>query len=126
MVVNRLLWKIEGRMRGSERGGFKDTAPGRGRHEVDTIEEADVVGSVAKDGRYYPVLDLDFLCELKPSETEGHFHLYLTPPGGLEWPAYRDILDVLAKHGIIESGYYNAAMDRGDTFVAVRPWKDKQ
>lgn len=128
-VALRKLWKIHGKMRGSDRGGFEDDskkATRPTRSEVDTIEECDVMGSLADNGLYYPVLDIDFPCELVPSETEGHFHLYVNHPVGLNWEQFKQLLDALLACEIIEPGYHNTAMERGDTFVAVRPWKDKQ
>lgn len=92
-----------------------------GRHPVDTLEEADVVSSLGLDGSHYPVLDLDFPCELRPSETPGHFHLYIDT--AVEWEKYVVVLEAMGAAGLLEPGYVTASIDRGATYAAVRPWK---
>lgn len=112
-----------------------DWAPESTRHEVDNEDEANLVGSLltvepdpftrgaVEQKMHAPVLDLDFGARLVPSETEGHFHLYLD----VEIPhrKYMKLLDALAEAGVIERGYAAASMARGQTFVATKPWKPK-
>lgn len=88
------------------------------------IEEANVVTSEADGlpGWHYPVLDLDFYCELVPSSTPGHFHLYLDR--AIQWADYEALLDALADADIIERGYAEAAMRRKRTDVRL-PWISK-
>ena len=51
-----------------------------------------------------PALDIDGInCVLKPSSTEGNFHLYIDKP--MSWDHYRELLGVLYKVGIIEDGF---------------------
>jgi hypothetical protein len=73
---------------------------------------------------HYPVIDLDVHCNLVPASRLGHSHLYINHPVPQE--GLFEILDVLAKWGIVESGYAAATKARG--YSAVRlPWvkKDK-
>lgn len=88
------------------------------------IDEANVVTSEAEylPGWHYPVLDIDFPCELVPSTTPGHFHLYLDR--AIQWPDYEALLDALADAQIIERGYAEAAMRRQRTDVRL-PWISK-
>ena len=91
------------------------------RHEV--ADAPDLVGSLGDDGLHYPVLDIDFPCHVRPSETPGHFHLFIDK--GLEWEQYADLLEALAVAGIIEPGYANSSIERKGTFAALRPWKGR-
>lgn len=72
---------------------------------------------------HYPVLDLDCAHQYYPSSTEGHGHLYIDV--GIGWEAYKEVMEVLAKYGIIQMGYYKASVARG--YSAVRlPWVFKR
>lgn len=62
-----------------------------------------------------PVLDIDYGARLIPSSTPGHSHLYLDVT--VTWDEYVEVLEALAKCGLIEEGYKNAAIARGATFV---------
>lgn len=88
---------------------------------VATIEEANLVTSEAADrpGVHYPVIDLDLPCELVPSTTEGHFHLYIDR--AITWAQYSKILTALAEAGILEEGYVRASVARLRTDVRL-PW----
>jgi hypothetical protein len=66
--------------------------------------------------RHLPVIDLDVESFLVPSSTPGHSHLYINKSVSRE--GLFEILDVLAKHGIVEPGYASASKRRG--FSAVR------
>ena len=85
--------------------------------------EGDVESSLATDGLHYPVLDIDFPCTLKESETKGHFHLKIDK--GIPWDKYERMLAARADAGVSEQGYYNASVEREATFIAVRPWKQR-
>lgn len=65
---------------------------------------ANLVSSLCEDGKHRPALDIDVPCELIPSSTEGHHHLYF-PTVSLSWKQYQKLLTVLAECGIIEEGY---------------------
>lgn len=70
---------------------------------------------------HLPVLDIDHACRLVPSETPGHFHLYIEVP--MTWEQYAAIITALAEGGVIEKGYASASLARRCTYVAPRPWK---
>lgn len=99
------------------------------RVQVSTIEEANLISSEISTARdesgvalvHAPTLDIDHACELRPSETPGHYHLLIDVP--MPWPSYVKLLNVLAEVGIIEPGYASASIERGATFVAIKPWK---
>jgi hypothetical protein len=64
-------------------------------------------------------IDIDHAVRVVPSTTEGHFHLYIDVP--MPWRKYRRILKALRNAGVIESGYYSAAVARRATFLRL-PW----
>lgn len=107
----RKLWIAKGKL-----GAYE----GENEREA-VIVQPDLVSSHGSDGLHYPVLDIDHPCHVRPSETPGHFHLYIDK--GVEWEKYEALLVALADAGIIERGYANASIERKGTFVAVRPWK---
>lgn len=77
------------------------------------------VAPVAGLDAHRVVLDIDLPCKLIPSSTPGHHHLYIDAP--MSWEVYRQLLEVLAKAGIIEPGYAKASIERGHTCVRL-PW----
>lgn len=54
---------------------------------------------------------------LVPSSTNGHFHLYLDRY--LAWDDYRSFLEELENTGIIEAGFCDMAIERGQSMVRV-------
>lgn len=73
---------------------------------------------------HMPVLDVDHQCYLLPSpHTPGHFHLYIDVP--MPWSDYEKLLTVMGEVGILEPGYVSASIARKATFVAPKPWKDR-
>lgn len=84
---------------------------------ADEVQTWDECGEVL----HLPVLDIDHACRLVPSETPGHFHLYIEVP--MTWEQYRAIIVALAEGGVIEEGYASASLARRCTFVSPRPWK---
>lgn len=81
-------------------------------HEM--LPPANVVGSLSGDGSHHlPCIDVDVPAKLVPSSTPGHHHLYIDVP--LAWHDYCDLLDVMARCGIVEEGYVSAAKARGQT-----------
>lgn len=97
--------------------------------EVWNVDQADVVISethgvdfVTGKPVHRLVIDLDGPHQYYESTTEGHGHLYFD--NDLSWEACTEILDVLAKHGIVQPGYVKASKARG--YSAVRlPWIKK-
>lgn len=59
-------------------------------------------------------LNLDAI-RVVPSSTPGHCHIYLDQV--LDWATYADLLGELEDRGVIEPGYYRAAIRRCQTFV---------
>jgi hypothetical protein len=82
--------------------------------------EANLVGSLV-DGTlgelswHMPVIDLDFDAHLEPSSTEGHFHLYLNRM--MTWDRYAAFLKALYEARIIEQGFYEMSIARGQSYV---------
>lgn len=84
---------------------------------VKEYKEAELVTSQSlldKD-MHYPVIDIDFMCHLEPSSTEGHFHFYINKQ--IPWDKYEKLLKVLAECEIIEPGYCGASTERKFTSV---------
>lgn len=67
-------------------------------------------------------LDLDITTLLMPSSTPGHSHLIIDKV--LKWEDYSELLNLLAKLGIIEEGYNEIAQKRKRTDLRV-PWLSK-
>lgn len=88
--------------------------------------EADVVCSDVQGTNgliHCPVIDLDLPCQLVPSATPGHFHLYIDRPVPKE--QYLAILEAMADAGIVQEGFLRASGTRG--YGAVRhPDKPKK
>lgn len=109
------------------------------RRRVDTAEESNLVGSwcahnaAGPDGhpqvvglesdRHLPVIDLDLPVQLVPSSTPGCFHLFIDHP--VRWGDFAELLQLLARMGIVEQGYADASIDRGMAFVRTRPSKPR-
>lgn len=107
--MNRTLWFCEDLSDTSADGQFST------RHEVADESSANLVSSLLDDGRHAPALDIDLPCELRPSSTQGHYHLLIERP--MSWRSYRRLLRALKRAGIIEPGYYRASLERRQTFL---------
>lgn len=75
------------------------------------------------DSLHRIVLDIDHDAALIESSTEGHHHLVIDKI--IPWNDYVAILDALAQAGVIEIGYYEAAIRRGATWLRA-PWTKKE
>jgi hypothetical protein len=73
-------------------------------------------------GLHKVVLDIDHEAALVPSSTPGHYHLLIEKY--LTWDAYKEVLEVLGKHGVIEKGYAQASIARGASWIRT-PWETK-
>jgi hypothetical protein len=98
---------------------------------VSSLLEGDVLSSLIKvpdsevsSDRHAVVLDIDYPAALIPSDTAGHFHLFLDVPGGIKHETYMVLLQQLASAGVIEKGYAAASWDRGHSDVRL-PWVSK-
>jgi hypothetical protein len=82
-----------------------------------------ITSEVAGTHNHKPVLDIDLPCKLISSTHAGHHHLYIDKI--LTWEHYIELLNVLAKIGIIQTGYRDSSLARG--FSSVRlPWIKKE
>ena len=92
-------------------------------YSVDELSEANLISSRVKDKDSHKIiLDIDMPVKAIPSSTEGHFYLYIDKE--LTWTQYANLLWVLADVGIIEEGYFKAAINRKYTSVRL-PWIKK-
>lgn len=108
---------------------------GRGYNEADGTEVAvplDYANSTSSRlidtcdpecNHHTVMLDIDMHCMVVRSTTPGHYHLYIDRV--MTWPEYVELLDVMAKVGILEPGYVTAAKERGFTTLRF-PWIKKE
>lgn len=87
-----------------------------GTATMEVVRRPNVVSSLCANGLHSPVLDLDFACQLVPSSTPDHFHLYLDGVE-IDWEAYRRVLTVLGEARILGRGYVAHSLHRGFTVV---------
>ena len=90
--------------------------PGGPLNDPDEAHPPNLVSSLCWGGEHRPALDIDVPCELIPSSTEGHFHLYF-PTITCSWEDYRLLIEVLARVGILEPAYRDASYSRGQTLL---------
>lgn len=94
------------------------------------LDKANVVTSLVQGDqgksamlrKHKVLLDLDVPAYLVPSSTEGNSHLYIDVECSQR--DYFDLLDALAKCGVIEHGYRSASQKRGATALRL-PWVKK-
>lgn len=89
------------------------------REQVDDPAAAQLVGSAVCGStfRHLPLFDIDYDAELIPSSTPGHFHLYLNKP--ISWTSYVKVLEAMRDAGLIETGYADNMIRRGEAFLRV-------
>jgi hypothetical protein len=94
-----------------------------------TAETAEMVSSKVIEpetgvytGQHTMMLDLDFPVTLIESSTTGHHHLYADVR--MSWKQYRGVLKAMRAAGLIEDGYYRAALRQGATMLRP-PWVKK-
>ena len=85
------------------------------------MDEAKELGISGRGDGSWMVLDCPAI--LVPSETLGHFHLYLEVK--LSWPQYEMFLTVLCRAGIIERGFYDVCMRNKKSTVTL-PWAERK
>ena len=71
---------------------------------------------------HMPAIDIDVPCRYVPSTTPGHGHLYIDLL--VEEELYFELLDVLARCGIVEPGYASASKAKGQSTLRP-PWRKK-
>jgi hypothetical protein len=79
--------------------------------------DANLISSKKANGRHTLMLDLDIRHYFVASSTSGHSHLYVDTD--LEPAALKEIIDVLAKHGVVQEGIKNQLDQSG--FLTLRP-----
>lgn len=84
-----------------------------------TRDSFNLIGSLTETGTHMPVIDLDIPARLIPSSTHGHHHLYIDKE--LTKEQYDELLFVMHKIGLIETGVYRAFCQSGLTQVRP-PW----
>ena len=81
-----------------------------------TGTEANLIGSQTdKAGIHLPLFDFDFQCDLVPSKTKGHFHLYTEKE--VDWNKYKKVLEAMAEAGLLEKGWVNKAKKDGRAYL---------
>ena len=89
-----------------------------------TKEDANLISSLTDDGYHMPAIDLDLPCELKPSSTEGHYHLFIDHKLSAE--NYWKLLSCLVDVGIVERGFYELSEARGASFLRTHPKGERE
>lgn len=102
----------------AQKGTYDDgTVSGGGPlNEPDENHPPNLVSSLCTDGLHRPALDIDIPCELVPSSTPDHWHLYFDTIA-LTWDDYVELLQALAKAGILEQRYVDVSIVRGQTLL---------
>ena len=85
-------------------------------NEPDADHPANLVSSLCDDKHHRPAIDIDVPCELVPSSTPGHSHLYF-PTIALSWWEYASLLGALTVAEIVEPAYYMASLSRRQTLL---------
>lgn len=96
-------------------GGYDSTGTEVVEYKIVPEGEANLISSKTDDGFHAPVLDLDFNCDLIPSLTEGHFHLYLDKR--LTWKQYQKLLKVMVDVGLVEKNWVQSGAKAECTMV---------
>lgn len=78
--------------------------------------DANLVSSIKANGKHCLFLDLDMAHQHIPSTTPGHAHLFIN--ADLSRDALQEIVDVLAKHKILQAGVKRGFDERG--FLSLR------
>jgi hypothetical protein len=86
---------------------------------TDKPNGGNLVSSMTVNGDHRPVIDIDGGCQVVPSKTPGHFHLYIDK--AIDWNEYRNLLWALVRCGLVEPNYLRAAEDAQKTFVRLDP-----
>lgn len=107
-----------------KKGQKYDGNPDRREVEPFDLESANCLSSeiVGRPEYHKVVLDIDMPVKLYES-SPGKHHVIIDKT--LHWDEYRDLLAALTSAGIIEQGYYNAAVERVATFIRL-PWIKKE
>lgn len=81
--------------------------------------DANLVSSLCADDTHMPAIDLDLTVRVKPSSTEGHYHLFIDKK--ISWEHYVEILRTMTEAGLVERGFYDLSVARGASFLRTHP-----
>ncbi|MFI5840580.1 hypothetical protein ACIA8K_12810 [Catenuloplanes sp. NPDC051500] len=115
---------------------FDEPAPEEGYTRPAVTSDLDVANLITSEMRSQPkyafidpdnqwhkvVLDIDLPVKVLPSTTEGHHHLFIDK--AILWEDYVELMEVMARIGLIERGYLFASKERGYSCVRL-PWVKK-
>lgn len=79
--------------------------------------DEEVIISKLPTGKHIVAIDIDHPCELVPSRTKGHYHLYIDVE--MEWEKLKNLLWSMSAAGIVEPGYASACTAQGFTVLRV-------
>lgn len=102
------------------RASLEDDSSGPGFNKVHVEVhplDANLIGSQKPNGKHTLFLDLDGETYVVDSSTLGHKHVYINTD--LSTEALKEIIDVLAKHGIVQEGIKQQLDTSG--FLTLRP-----
>jgi len=91
--------------------------------EYASMVSSKVMEHGAYTGQHTLMLDLDYPVTLVESTTTGHYHLYADRL--MTWTQYRGVLRAMSAAGLIERGYYRAAVRQKATMLRP-PWVKKE
>jgi hypothetical protein len=103
-------------------GHWQTTHPKAALPERAEMVSSEIIDDGKSTGIHTVMLDLDFPVTLMESSTPGHHHLYIDHL--LSWREYQGLLRALTKVGLIEQGYYTAAVRQHATMLRP-PWVTK-
>ena len=90
---------------------------------TEDLYAANLIGSATElFGLHMPLFDIDYSAKMIESSTPGHFHLYLDKP--ISWDAYIKVLEAMRDAGLVEVGFCDNAIKRGQAFLRT-PWTFK-
>lgn len=99
-----------------------DDLPAQNLDEAELVSSPLAYASGRVSNLHAPVIDIDLPCDLVESSPD-HHHLYINH--AVKWDDYLALLEAMAKCGIVQAGYVEAARRRGYTSVR-HPNKPKQ
>jgi hypothetical protein len=101
-------------------GDFDPDEPTELRDGNAEPDDYNLLSSLDEDGLHQPQLDLDlgplWEANVRPSSTPGHYHISWE---GLQlsWEDYSEVLQVLAKHNMIDAAWVNHSLRRNMTLL---------
>lgn len=114
-VAKRLWWRVDQCKMDEQAFEYDEMMAGNHCQRVSDIRDANLISSLTNWGTHMPAIDIDLPVHVLPSSTEGHFHLYIEHE--LTWKQYKELLAVMVKCGIVEEGYFKAALSSRMTLL---------